>query len=121
MRHDNGRRLEKLEKLLESLDSDRYAPIHSDFLAFDEELTVVAPAPHWVGNTKVEEKDEAYAHFGRSYSQREYFELTMRRALAKRGCYSDEEVAERTAAWMAWFEKGGPMDDVRCLGGGGNT
>ena len=117
MKHD--KHLEKLEKLLESSNDDRYTPVHPDFVAFDAELPVVAPAPHWKGGVEVEQPDEALAHYGRLYSQREYYELTMRRALTNMGCYSDDEITERTAAWMAWFEENGPLDDVRCLGGRG--
>lgn len=29
----------------------------------------------------------------------------MRRTLTKQGCYTDEEITERTAAWMALFDQ----------------
>ena len=118
-RRDNGKRLEKLEAMLESLNDDKHRPVHPDFVAFDKELSAVSPAPDWRGGVKVERPDEAFSYYGRLYSQKELFELTMRRALSGRGCYTSEEVDERTAMWMAWFEENGPLGDERCLGGEG--
>jgi hypothetical protein len=118
VRREHERHLERLKAMLQAKDDSKYAPIDPDFVAFDEEFSRAAPPPRWKGSVKVEYPDEALAYYGRPYSQREYFQLAMRRALTKRGCYSEEETDQRLAQWMAAFREMGPLSEERCLGRG---
>jgi hypothetical protein len=121
VKREHERHLERLKAMLQSAEDSKYAPIDPDFLAFDEEFSRIAPQPGWKDGTTHTYPDHALAYYGRPYSEREYFQLAMRRALQKRGCYSEEEVDERLGAWMAWFKENGALDEERCLGGRGGV
>jgi hypothetical protein len=113
----NNDKLERLERLLVTSSEDDWTrrPIHPDALAILDEIESLKQGSRWIsGKVKVEPEDEALAHFGRPYTDRELCELAVARALEKRG-RTTAEIAEERGAWLAYFGE----DDAE--GGGGDT
>jgi hypothetical protein len=84
-----------------------------DFVAIMDELASMKAARAENcsrGGVKIEPRDIAFEHYGRSYTKREFDELAIRRGLGKRGCYSPEEMDEKTEDWLEFFEV--PIEEI---------
>jgi len=88
VRNGSGRRLEKLERLLEVSEDEAWKPIPPD------DLAILAEAEDMIGGP-----DDSGPPRGR-----EFFELAIARALERRG-RTAREISETMAGWLADFEE----------------
>jgi len=110
VRNNNGKRLAKLEQLFAAT-TDEVSTLH-----VDPDLTAIVDEYGSMksqmgdkssrGGVPIEPVNVALDFYGRPYSQREFRELAIARALEKRG-YSAAEIAERMEAHLALLEEGG--------------
>jgi hypothetical protein len=90
VRNGSGRRLEKLERLLEVSEDEAWKPIPPD------DRAILAEAEDMIGGP-----DDSGPPRGR-----EFFELAIARALERRG-RTAREISETMAEWLADFEERG--------------
>jgi hypothetical protein len=88
VRNGSGRRLEKLERLLEVSEDEAWKPIPTD------DRAILAEAEDMIGGP-----DDSGPPRGR-----EFFELAIARALERRG-RTAREISETMAGWLADFEE----------------
>jgi hypothetical protein len=108
VRRDNGRRLERLEKLYEASTDERYSPIDPDLAAVLDEygcMKADMSEKRYRGGIQIEPVNAAAEVFGPAYTQQQFRSLTISRVLEKRG-RSAAEIAERMDEYLALFEEG---------------
>jgi hypothetical protein len=108
----HGKRIERLEKLF-AASLDKEAPlVDPDTAAVLDEYGFMKQAMSdrsyrgsLSGLVKIEPRNVAREFYGRPYTQREFRELAISRALQKRG-RSPAEIADLMDAYLAFFEEG---------------
>jgi hypothetical protein len=110
VRNNNGKRLAKLEQLFAAT-TDEVSTLHvdPDLTAIVDEYALMKSAMaenNSIGGVKVEPVNKAWEFYGRPYTQREFRELAISRALEKRG-RSAYEIAERMGEYLNLLDEGG--------------